>query len=201
MRVARLWRMKWTAGTALATVFFVMAGCSQDEPASAPHPDGDLYRSDPLFNAQRDAMMCTADDRFVEKSVLDIAYPDSVLNREATYYDRLRSHIYYFDHDGAQPLSPDASFARLAERLQADKDIGLRLTGCTDRAGTEIYNLDLSKRRIDAVADRLQSYGIHPDRLCKIPLGEACPVPERKVEVETFILDHEGLAHGAAGPE
>lgn len=51
-----------------------------------------------------------------------------------------------------------------------------RIEGHTDAVGSDSYNLELSRRRAQAVADYLVSKGVERDRLEIIPLGETRPV-------------------------
>lgn len=52
----------------------------------------------------------------------------------------------------------------------------MRLNGYTDAKGEDDYNLDLSKRRADALADWLVANGIAAARLQSIGHGEADPI-------------------------
>jgi peptidoglycan-associated lipoprotein len=72
---------------------------------------------------------------------------------------------------------------------QARHERGVSLHGHADEIGTEEYNIALSERRGQAVADYLARLGIDPARLYVIPKGETEPTgrgPEadRRVEFE-----------------
>lgn len=60
--------------------------------------------------------------------------------------------------------------------LKQDSFLNAELVGHTDSSGPEPYNLELSKKRTEAVADYLQSNGIAADRLNLSWKGEAEPV-------------------------
>jgi peptidoglycan-associated lipoprotein len=55
---------------------------------------------------------------------------------------------------------------------QAPQDRGLILYGHTDPRGTEEYNIALSEKRANAVADFIARLGIDPVRLNVVPKGE-----------------------------
>ena len=52
------------------------------------------------------------------------------------------------------------------------------ITGYTDRIGSEAYNLELSKRRAEAVKGYLVTHGVAANRLETIGRGKADPVVE-----------------------
>jgi outer membrane protein OmpA-like peptidoglycan-associated protein len=55
-----------------------------------------------------------------------------------------------------------------------------RIEGHTDSKGSESYNMTLSRKRAEAVADYLTGKGIERSRLEIIPLGESMPVADNK---------------------
>ncbi len=63
-----------------------------------------------------------------------------------------------------------------AEILKSHDDVRIMLTGHTDSAGPEGYNLYLGDRRARSVMSRLQGLGIDPRRVTVISRGEAEPV-------------------------
>ena len=64
----------------------------------------------------------------------------------------------------------------LVSTLQRDTWLHAELVGYTDSQGPEQYNLELSKKRAEAVAAYLESQGIAADRLSLAWKGEADPV-------------------------
>lgn len=90
-----------------------------------------------------------------------------------------------FALDSAE-LTDDAVVDEIAALLTADPRIRLlRVEGHADEQGTSAYNLDLSRRRAQAVRDRLIARGIDPARLEAIGTGEARPSADgasRRVE-------------------
>jgi outer membrane protein OmpA-like peptidoglycan-associated protein len=79
---------------------------------------------------------------------------------------------------GQATLKPGADRAldRLAQFLKDSPNSALLIEGHTDSVGTDDYNLALSQRRAQSVADALTSRGISSDRVQTKGLGKAYPV-------------------------
>lgn len=77
-------------------------------------------------------------------------------------------------------LRPDLN--RLARHLLKYPDSTVQVIGHTDSDGDAAYNIGLSERRANAVADVLQSYGVPYDRLVTIGRGEEQPVATNLTE-------------------
>ncbi len=83
----------------------------------------------------------------------------------------------------------------------------VQVVGHTDSRGSEESNLDLSRRRAQAVADELVAAGVARQRLSTRGLGEASPVnsndtPEGRAQnrrVEVIVNPDEGLQREDAG--
>jgi outer membrane protein OmpA-like peptidoglycan-associated protein len=67
---------------------------------------------------------------------------------------------------------------RLIEFAWDCHDVGLRITGHSDAAGDESWNLDLSRQRAQAVADYLVRGGIARERLYVVGMGSAAPIAD-----------------------
>jgi outer membrane protein OmpA-like peptidoglycan-associated protein len=76
-------------------------------------------------------------------------------------------------------LTPEAevNLHQVAAALDDPRLAGARFNtdGYTDASGTEIYNLGLSERRAQSVADFLIQNGVDHSRLAAVGLGEADP--------------------------
>ncbi len=82
---------------------------------------------------------------------------------------------------------------RIAELLQQNPEVRVFVDGYTDTAGPAAYNMELSRRRAQAVADYLIGRGIDADRITVRAFGEtelAVPTPDdtpeprnRRVEI------------------
>ncbi len=66
----------------------------------------------------------------------------------------------------------------VAKVLKAYPRIKIRVEGHTDDQGSEVYNLDLSKRRATSVLKYLVQGGVGADRLKSVGLGEGQPLEE-----------------------
>lgn len=83
-----------------------------------------------------------------------------------------------FDFDKAD-IKPESrpTLEEIAKFLKANADVALVVTGHTDAKGGFDYNVDLSKRRAQAVAaDLAQRYGIAAARLTPFGAGMAAPI-------------------------
>jgi outer membrane protein OmpA-like peptidoglycan-associated protein len=70
----------------------------------------------------------------------------------------------------------------VAKVLKAYPRIKIRIEGHTDNKGTELYNLNLSKRRAASVLKYLIKAGIEPGRLTSVGLGMSQPIDTNKTE-------------------
>jgi outer membrane protein OmpA-like peptidoglycan-associated protein/tetratricopeptide (TPR) repeat protein len=64
----------------------------------------------------------------------------------------------------------------LTELLKRKAELEIRLEGHTDNVGTKAYNMDLSRRRAQAVRDYLVAHGIDADRIRTRGYGERKPI-------------------------
>ena len=78
------------------------------------------------------------------------------------------------------PLRADIN--RVAAHLQRYRNMTVQVIGHTDSDGEAAYNLGLSKRRANAVADILQAGGVSYDRIVTIGRGEEQPVASNLTE-------------------
>ena len=73
-------------------------------------------------------------------------------------------------------MADNQALATVVERLKAEPEEKVRISGYTDSTGPEAYNMKLSQRRADAVAAYLTDNGIATDRISTKAFGEADPV-------------------------
>ncbi len=71
---------------------------------------------------------------------------------------------------------------RVADILRENPSLRIEIQGHTDSIGPEDYNMKLSERRAQAVADYLASHGISADRMEVVGVGEADPVASNDTE-------------------
>ena len=97
-----------------------------------------------------------------------------------------RSRLYgiNFDLDSAT-LRADArpEIEELVSVLKADPKLRLSIEGHTDSTGTPAHNLDLSKRRAEAVMAQLAAAGIAPSRMTAAGYGQSKPVAGNDSEI------------------
>jgi OOP family OmpA-OmpF porin len=89
-----------------------------------------------------------------------------------------------FETDSAKlsPAGKDAA-ARLAEALQKNPNLNVAVVGYTDNTGAFTYNLDLSRRRAEAMANALiRDHGIAVDRIAPVGVGPLSPVASNDTE-------------------
>ncbi len=82
-----------------------------------------------------------------------------------------------FDVDKAElkPVSKE-NIAKLANVLKKYEDTNILIEGHTDATGSEEYNLELSRKRAQNVANYLASLGISPTRFTIMGYGESQPL-------------------------
>ena len=122
-------------------------------------------------------------------------------------YTLSATELFEFDKATLKPRQPRLD--EIAGALVSNPQIGnVRVTGHTDRLGSEAYNLKLSQRRAEAVAGYLVKKGVDANRLQVVGKGEANPVvqcddkdyrnraalikclePNRRVEVEQITIE------------
>ena len=85
------------------------------------------------------------------------------------------SALFAFD-SAKLTMADDQALATVVERLKAEPEEKVRISGYTDSTGPEAYNMKLSQRRADAVAAYLADNGIATDRISTKAFGEADPV-------------------------
>jgi outer membrane protein OmpA-like peptidoglycan-associated protein len=90
----------------------------------------------------------------------------------------------YFDTDKAT-LKPESkpTLEEIAKLLRGQGKLGVYIVGHTDSQGSHDHNMDLSRRRAEAVAAELvRSYGIAKERLRTAGLGFLAPVGSNATE-------------------
>jgi len=105
-----------------------------------------------------------------------------------------RIHFEFDSSELKEGSETSKALAHLAALLESNPDVGLVLTGHADKVGPQDYNLELGKRRAEAVSAALIERGITPKRLRVASLGEDAPAvlvvgllrENRRVEVELF---------------
>ncbi|TXI71433.1 MAG: OmpA family protein [Cyclobacteriaceae bacterium] len=81
----------------------------------------------------------------------------------------------YFSHDGVQPLSLEG-IQGLLRMMKSSPTMRVEIGGHTDNSGSDEYNMDLSKRRANAVRAMLVKGGADPDRITAVGYGKTKPL-------------------------
>lgn len=89
----------------------------------------------------------------------------------------------YFDYDSDKILPNSyAEIQRLMLFLKQNKNIKIKIVGHTDNQGSNAYNLDLSRRRAEALMNALIKKGISADRLIAEGKGSTQPITTNDTE-------------------
>jgi outer membrane protein OmpA-like peptidoglycan-associated protein len=87
------------------------------------------------------------------------------------------SVLFDFDSDTIRP-DAERTLAELAAVLEAQSGRPVRIEGHTDSIASDAYNLDLSRRRAEAVKRWLVAHGAKAAGLTSLGLGESRPVAD-----------------------
>ncbi len=82
---------------------------------------------------------------------------------------------FAFDSATLTPASKDG-LDQIVARLKAAPNEKIRINGYTDSVGSASYNMELSRRRADAVKAYLVSQGINPARIVTHGYGASNPI-------------------------
>ncbi len=89
----------------------------------------------------------------------------------------------YFDYDSDEILpTSNAEIERLSLFLKRNKQVKIEIIGHTDNQGSKTYNLDLSRRRANALMNALIKKGIVADRLTAKGMGSEAPIATNDTE-------------------
>ncbi len=82
-----------------------------------------------------------------------------------------------FDFDKSNIRSVyEPQFREIADKLNGDAEVSMTIEGHTDWVGTDEYNVDLSRRRAEAVRQKfIDDYGFDPQRIDVEAFGESRP--------------------------
>ncbi|MCL5776133.1 OmpA family protein [Limibaculum sp. FT325] len=133
---------------------------------------------------------CEAPGKVGETSTFDIAKASANDIGKALRRDgKVAMRGVLFETDSAR-LSAEGKdlTARLAQVLADDPTLKVAVVGHTDNTGAFTYNLDLSRRRAEAmVNEMIRQHGISQDRLAPVGVGPLAPAasndtPEGRAE-------------------
>ena len=112
-----------------------------------------------------------------------IADPDAMAS-DINTTGRVAIYGIYFDHDSyAVKSESEPALKAIAKMLKANKNLNVYVVGHTDATGGPAYNLELSRKRAQAVADKLvDEYGIFQERLKAEGVGLLSPISSNRTE-------------------
>ncbi len=121
------------------------------------------------LSSQIEAEEATLEDRLADLGAEVTATETIIRLPGSILFDFAKAHV-----------RPDAerTLLEVAGVLQAYGERAVRIEGHTDAIASEAYNLELSRRRAEAVRDWLVSHGIAAERLRTVGHGESRPVAD-----------------------
>ncbi len=123
----------------------------------------------------------------VETAPMDtdkIVFVDAAqMQKDITAFGRVALYGILFDFDQAT-MRPDSqpTLDEIVKFLRSNPDVKVIVAGHTDWKGGFDYNIELSKRRADAVVSALTGLGISTSRLRAFGAGPAAPVASNENE-------------------
>ncbi|MET3612400.1 outer membrane protein OmpA-like peptidoglycan-associated protein [Rhizobium aquaticum] len=147
--------------------------------AKASKPEGDTYAAIFLGDNKTGPLVhvIVADVKPMQSG--QIAFVDAgAMAKSITASGHVTLYGIQFDFDKAD-IKPESrpTLDEIAKFLKANNEVALVVTGHTDGKGGFDYNVDLSKRRAQAVAaDLAQHYGISAARLTPFGAGMSSPI-------------------------
>ncbi|MBI1274907.1 OmpA family protein [bacterium] len=120
------------------------------------------------------------------QSMAELNKPKEItVNQESTVMTEVpepsfmtNSYMVFFDFDKSS-LTDQGKIVltKVAEDLKkSGENYDLILSGYTDRAGSESYNLELSKKRVETVKKLLVKMGLKEKNISTFPFGEKSPI-------------------------
>lgn len=152
--------------------------------ARLPRPQGDAYVAILSVEQGKEvrSLLDVVETRAMETGkvqVLDAAALRGAIDRDGKAV--LYGIRFAFDKAEIEPES-QGQIAEIAAFLKAQADVSVVVAGHTDARGGFDYNVDLSRRRAQAVAAATARLGIAPSRLTPFGAGMAAPVATNETE-------------------
>ncbi len=156
-------------------------------------PQGDTYvyltavewpRNDSTYKAKQGAYAAVdiIEVRPMKQNMVVVEAAE--MSKAITLHGKVALYGILFDTDKAT-IKPDskATLGEIAKLLKQESGLTLHVVGHTDNTGTFSHNLDLSKRRADAVTTALsKDYGIESKRLTPNGVANLAPVATNATE-------------------
>lgn len=161
--------------------------------AKLPTPDGDAHVTVHTYQINDDlyckaitgrtiALIHVIEPKARDKKMVAVKAEDMAKSIDKT--GRIALYGIFFDTDKAD-LKPnsDPTLAEIANLLKGDPKLAVLIVGHTDNQGGFDYNIDLSRRRADAVVKALAAnYKIDPKRMKAAGAGMIAPAAPNDAE-------------------
>ena len=158
----------------------------------------ETYASVVVSENNRDiyAQLIVAETRAIENKMVDAAAMSKGLRETG----RIALYGIYFDTDRAVLKSESRpALEQIAKLLAGEAQLNVFIVGHTDSQGPYAYNLDLSRRRAEAIAEELvKNYRIGAPRLRTAGVAHLAPVGSNGNEAGRA-LNRQGGVGGAVG--
>jgi type IX secretion system PorP/SprF family membrane protein len=120
------------------------------------------------------------DTVIIEKVIRDTVYIESEITKEEVQDIMFKAaQSLEFENDKAIILEKSyGDLEALTNALLIRKDLSIEMEGHTDNNGSEEYNLQLSKNRVEAVKQFLVMNGVEEDRIKTSHFGESKPIAD-----------------------
>ncbi|MBS3771420.1 MAG: OmpA family protein [Bacteroidales bacterium] len=159
--------------------------------ARLPQEDGNMYVSaHTLLSGYADednqpvTLLQILEEKPMETGKVKVNIDAQAMANDIDEKGSVRIYGINFDTDKATIKEDSESvLAEIASLLEEDPELNLGVVGHTDATGSEEHNMDLSKRRAEAVVEYLTSeHSISADRLTPRGLGPWAPVASNEDE-------------------
>lgn len=159
------------------------SGIAQSHPTTGEYeirlPAGNLYgiraeAPDKISESQNLDLRNVVSDKIIEGKDFNLApIKISAISEETTV--ALNNVFFDFDKSVLKPESfPELN--RVIKLMQDKPDMTIEVAGHTDATGPDAYNLQLSRRRAEAVSRYLKDNGVRSERLTVVYFGKTKPV-------------------------
>ena len=133
-----------------------------------------FYRSNATFSGDEKLMLHHS---WIDDFKSDLAKGFNAPEIRAKEMSEFEFTPIYFDYDKAELKTEFEPFLlKMIRIVNSHPDFRVQVTGNTDSDGTDEYNIDLSKRRAEAIIHYFEKQGIEVDRLIIDFKGEKNPV-------------------------